>query len=200
MSVSTPPRLSASAISRTLFSSARARSRAIRARRRSGRRTRASAASPARAADASGAQGSAPASPSGARRDTPRALGVGVVPLHADRQRLGAAQHQPRVHRARGCAPSAFCTNRSHSMWSSRTATTTPPTLSLWPFRNFVVLWSTRSAPNSIGRCTYGLANVLSTTTTHAARVRGRTRRREVGDAQHRVGGRLDEQQLRVRA
>ena len=41
-----------------------------------------------------------------------------------------------------------------------------PPTLSLWPFRNFVVLWTTRSAPKSIGRWTYGLANVLSTTTT----------------------------------
>ena len=50
-------------------------------------------------------------------------------------------------------------------MSSSRTATTTPPTLSLWPFRYLVVLCVTRSAPNSIGRCTYGLANVLSTTT-----------------------------------
>ena len=39
-----------------------------------------------------------------------------------------------------------------------------PPTLSLWPFRYFVVLWVTRSAPNSIGRWMYGLANVLSTT------------------------------------
>ena len=62
-------------------------------------------------------------------------------------------------------APSAFCTNLSHSMWSSRTAITAPPTLSECPFRNFVVLCTTRSAPKSIGRCTYGLANVLSTTT-----------------------------------
>ena len=61
-------------------------------------------------------------------------------------------------------APSAFCTNVSHSMSSSRVATTTPPTLSLWPFRYFVVLCITRSAPNSIGRWRYGLANVLSTT------------------------------------
>ena len=37
-------------------------------------------------------------------------------------------------------APSAFCTNLSHSMSSSRDATTTPPTLSLWPFRYLVVL------------------------------------------------------------
>ena len=49
-------------------------------------------------------------------------------------------------------------------MSSSRTATTTPPTLSLWPFRYLVVLWVTRSAPNSIGRWMYGLAKVLSTT------------------------------------
>ena len=37
-------------------------------------------------------------------------------------------------------APAAFCTNFSHSMSSSRVATTTPPTLSLWPLRYFVVL------------------------------------------------------------
>ena len=61
-------------------------------------------------------------------------------------------------------APSAFCTNLSHSMSSSFVAMTTPPTLSLCPFRYFVVLWVTRSAPNSIGRWMYGLANVLSTT------------------------------------
>jgi hypothetical protein len=36
--------------------------------------------------------------------------------------------------------------------------------LSLWPLRYFVVLWVTRSAPSGIGRCTAGLANVLSTT------------------------------------
>ena len=35
------------------------------------------------------------------RRD---ALGVGVVALHADGQRLGAAQHQPRVHRPQDAA------------------------------------------------------------------------------------------------
>ena len=39
-----------------------------------------------------------------------------------------------------------------------------PPTLSLWPLRYLVVLWVTRSAPNSIGRWMYGLAKVLSTT------------------------------------
>ena len=61
-------------------------------------------------------------------------------------------------------APSAFCTNLNHSMSSSRTAMTMPPTLSLWPLRYFVVLCVTMSAPNAIGRWMYGLANVLSTT------------------------------------
>ena len=57
------------------------------------------------------------------------------------------------------------CRRRASSM-------TTPPMLSLWPFRYFVVLCVTRSAPNSIGRWTYGLANVLSTTSREAVPVR----------------------------
>ena len=73
-------------------------------------------------------------------------------------RRTSHASNGPRI------APAAFCTNFSHSMSSSRVATTTPPTLSLWPLRYFVVLCMTRSAPNSIGRWTYGLAKVLSTT------------------------------------
>jgi len=40
---------------------------------------------------------------------------------------------------------------------------TMPPTLSLWPLRYFVVLCITRSAPSAIGRCSAGLAKVLST-------------------------------------
>ena len=57
MSVSTPPRLSASATAARELSSRR-RPRAIRGRTRSSRRSRASAASPARAADATAAPGS----------------------------------------------------------------------------------------------------------------------------------------------
>ena len=67
-------------------------------------------------------------------------------------------------------APAAFCTNFSHSMCSSRTQTTMPPTLSLWPLRYFVVLWMTMSAPRARGCCRHGLAKVLSTT---SARPRG---------------------------
>ena len=61
-------------------------------------------------------------------------------------------------------APAAFWMNLSHSTSSSRVATTTPPMLSLWPLRYFVVLCTTRSAPSAIGRWTTGLAKVLSTT------------------------------------
>ena len=79
-------------------------------------------------------------------------------------------------------APSAFWTNFSHSMSSSRAAMTMPPTLSLWPFRYLVVLCVTRSAPNSIGRWMYGLANVLSTTSRSVVAVREVGGRAQVGE------------------
>ena len=77
---------------------------------------------------------------------------------------------------------------------------TTPPTLSLWPLRYFVVLWVTRSAPNSIGRWMYGLANVLSTTSRSVVAVREVGRGAQVGEPHHRVGRRLDEQHPRAPA
>ena len=49
-------------------------------------------------------------------------------------------------------APAAFCTNFIHSTSSSCLTMTTPPTLSLWPLRNFVVLCTTMSAPSASGR------------------------------------------------
>ena len=76
---------------------------------------------------------------------------------------------------------------------------TMPPTLSLWPLRYFVVLCVTRSAPNSIGRWMYGLANVLSTTSRDVVAVREVGGRAQVGEAHHRVGRRLDEQHPRRR-
>ena len=76
---------------------------------------------------------------------------------------------------------------------------TIPPTLSLWPFRYFVVLWMTRSAPSSIGRCTLGLANVLSTTITMSCRRAIAADGGDVGQPQHRVGRRLEEQHPRLR-
>src|SRR5476649_1510067 len=88
---------------------------------------------------------------------------VGVVRLHPDRQRLGPAEHEERVERAQDRAFRVLYEPQPLDV-VSRTATTMPPTLSLWPLRYLVVLWVTRSAPNSIGRWMYGLANVLSTT------------------------------------
>ena len=106
-------------------------------------------------------------------------------------RRTSHASNGPRI------APAAFCTNFSHSMSSSRVATTTPPTLSLWPLRYFVVLCMTRSAPNSIGRWTYGLAKVLSTTSRRSWRcARSAAAARSVR-LHHRIGRRLDEQHAR---
>ena len=42
-------------------------------------------------------------------------------------------------------------------------STTTPPMLVPWPPMNLVAEWITMSAPHSIGRHRYGVANVLST-------------------------------------
>ena len=42
-------------------------------------------------------------------------------------------------------------------------STTTPPMLVPWPPMNFVAECRTMSAPQSIGRHRYGVANVLST-------------------------------------
>ena len=107
-----------------------------------------------------------------AARNSASAMAVGVVLRHAQRA-ASWCRAAPATNRTGSrIAPSAFWMNFSHSMSSSRTAMTMPPTLSLWPFRYFVVLWTTRSAPNSIGRCMYGLANVLSTTSRDVVAVR----------------------------
>ncbi|SKZ58031.1 Uncharacterised protein [Mycobacteroides abscessus subsp. abscessus] len=46
----------------------------------------------------------------------------------------------------------------------SSSVTRAPPTTSEWPPRYLVVECSTTSAPSSSGRCRYGVAKVLSTT------------------------------------
>ncbi len=61
-------------------------------------------------------------------------------------------------------APAAFWTKRSFSACASSFAIATPPTLSEWPFRNFVVECTTRSAPSASGLWKKGLMKVLSTT------------------------------------
>ena len=50
-------------------------------------------------------------------------------------------------------------------MKSGSLQTRAPPMTVPWPLMNFVVLWMTTSAPRARGRCSTGVANVLSTTT-----------------------------------
>ena len=65
-------------------------------------------------------------------------------------------------------APTAFCRKASRSRHSacrsSPPTIATPPITSEWPFRYLVVECTTMSKPSSSGRCTNGLANVLSAT------------------------------------
>ena len=48
--------------------------------------------------------------------------------------------------------PIEFCRNASRARRSGSRPMTAPPTTSEWPFRYFVVEWTTRSAPRSSGR------------------------------------------------
>jgi hypothetical protein len=59
--------------------------------------------------------------------------------------------------------PTFTTTGRSLSKTASFRATSMPATTSAWPFRNFVMLWRTMSAPCSSGRWRTGLQKVLST-------------------------------------
>ena len=94
------------------------------------------------------------AAPSGApARNSREREAVGVVLLPS-----GAAASWCRAAPATNRTGSGSRRRRSARTAATRcrrraSRSTTPPTLSLWPFRYFVVLWTTRSAPNSIGRC-----------------------------------------------
>ena len=61
-------------------------------------------------------------------------------------------------------APAEFWMNLIRSACSGRARITAPPTLSEWPFRYFVVLCTTTSAPSFSGFCRHGVRKVLSTT------------------------------------
>ena len=101
-----------------------------------------------------------------------------IVLLHPHRQRLHSSQNQPALERRQ---------DRSGRLLQKRqllgllrlVQTTTPPRPSLWPLRNFVVEWTTMSAPSAIGCWKYGDMNVLSTTSStflRAAYLRSRPR------------------------
>ena len=64
-----------------------------------------------------------------------------------------------------GTAPSDFWRKASRSESASSFVATKPPTTSEWPPRYFVVECRTTSAPSASGCWRYGVANVLSTTT-----------------------------------
>ncbi len=63
-------------------------------------------------------------------------------------------------------APTAFCRkpsrSRSGASRSPPPTTAMPPITSEWPLRYLVAEWTTMSKPSSSGRCTQGLAKVLS--------------------------------------
>ncbi len=63
-------------------------------------------------------------------------IGKVLVPRSTSHESIG-----PRI------APAAFCTNFIHSTSSACFSTMMPPTLSLCPLRNLVVLWVTMSQP-----------------------------------------------------
>ena len=84
------------------------------------------------------------------------------VALGAHGEGQDPAQDEERVERSERRRRCRSGPSRPRRMRSARPATT-PAMTSLWPARNFVADSTTRSAPSSSGRHTYGEANVLST-------------------------------------
>ena len=97
----------------------------------------------------------------GTRRSGARSRSAGASARRASSGR--AARARSRTGRAR--APSEFWRNSSRSATVGSFVPAKPPTTSEWPPRYLVVEWTTMSAPSSSGRCRYGVAKVLSTTT-----------------------------------
>ena len=95
-------------------------------------------------------------------------LCIRAVPLHAQRQRLEAAQREEAVEGSADAADRVLQISRgarrAASSRDSPPMTTTPPTMSEWPFRYLVAECTTMSKPSSSGRCIQGLAKVLSAT------------------------------------
>ncbi len=115
-----------------------------------------------------------------------------AVALHPQRERLEAAQHEPAVERARARRRATSAGSAAARRAPGRSCATKPPITSEWPPRYFVVEWTTRSAPSSSGCCRYGVAKVLSTTTSAPAACAASAARADVDDVQQRVRRRLD--------
>ena len=142
------------------------------------------------------ARDSARARPAAAARASARSRSA----LRAVRSMRSASVFTPRSARKQSngpaIAPTAFCRKPSRSRSSawrrSPPTTATPPIMSEWPFRYLVVECTTMSKPSSSGRCTHGLAKVLSATAEDAALARDLGDRRQVGELEQRIGRRLD--------
>ncbi len=99
--------------------------------------------------------------------------------------------------------PAAFCVKPIFAPSAASAQMTAPPTESEWPFRYFVVEWTTASQPSARGLWKNGVANVLSTTTRIFAPIRAPfglrdvRERLQIGDLHRRVRGRLDEEHPR---
>ena len=117
------------------------------------------------------------------------------------RERLEAAQHQPGVERPGDRAHRVLVEGDPLSAQPSRSrdARRAPPTTSEWPPQYFVVECTTTSAPSASGCWRYGEAKVLSTTSSAPASWATLGERRDVGDAEQRVGRRLDPDHLGLR-
>ena len=87
-----------------------------------------------------------------------------AVLAHAHGERLDAAQHEPARRTGPGRRRATSAGSRGARRSSGRSSRRSRRSTSEWPPRYFVVEWTTTSAPSSSGRCRYGVANVLSTT------------------------------------
>ena len=118
------------------------------------------------------------------------ARGGSRMPLGTDGQGQDAAQDEERLERAEGGAGVDLDAMRPRRSARSDPATT-PAMTSLWPPRNFVADSTTRSAPSSSGRQTYGEAKVLSTTYAAPCRWASSARAAWSATIRGRVGDRL---------
>ena len=194
MSVSGPPRLVARVTSFRRARKAKASARAPRTPIDSIPPTRSSGAPRPRGRDPTPAPGSTRArSPGALAKNSREPARVLDVPAHAVRQRADAAQHaaSSRTATARR-RPRSECSRTRAKNSSASRAMTTPPRTSLWPPRYFVVECITRSAPSSSGRCSIGVAHVLSTTSRAPARRAIAAAAAMSVDVQPRVRRRLD--------
>ena len=76
---------------------------------------------------------------------------------------------------------------------------TTPPTLSLWPLRNFVVLWSDDVGAELERALEIRTGKGVVDDHAHVVPMRDLADAADVGDVQHRVGRRLDEEVFGLR-